>query len=625
MSHEMDFYKTLTKMSDSEKLACKKAGFDVNKAIEPLKEKFDKKYDVIEPDQTLLKDFNTHVLANNNSKFEKALKNFDFTKYSSGLPLKYSRNDFVANVNKILDTVSPQDKQILLKHFGFEEGVEGFEGVLNTKEFVSAEKPELNTVAKQISQEIENFTTKNEVKTGDKEMDEILTSLVRGCPEFTTVIGKKQHGTQAYSVDVHTLKVLQSAMNNPLYKDLSDIDKTALKYAALLHDLGKKGGVVDNGHANKSSDYTMSILNKLKLSDTLKSRIINIVNDHHWFAAYNQGQMSAMEVASICRRKGQFDIYQIIAKADLENVNDNFYMRVTGTKSQKEFNKYFDKKMEEINDTRRLINMTSSLVNSDKIVKNGELFDTVQVQRGEKSHNLKVLNLNEMSDNTSLTRYGFSPDTTVSDFATLVHMTGSAKDLETALHLASKPKEDFNLSLTLASKNGNQIYGGKFGLVAEAEQANIVDADNKSLQSGYQKGRENTAHSYEIKTKFNRSFVRDKIKENLRKNGVILTDGMYLKLSEALLEHQNPAYYKDGIRFGLQKISGTKLRNAVRYARQELLKLDNGAYCNEISADKPRATAMYANVKNIDECPDWFIELAEKYNLPILIMQNKVK
>lgn len=281
--------------------------------------------------------------------------------------------------------------------------------------------------------------------------------------------------------------------------------------------------------------------------------------------------------------------------------------------------------MEEINDTRRLINMTSSLVNSDKIVKNGELFDTVQVQRGEKSHNLKVLNLNEMSDNTSLTRYGFSPDTTVGNFAALVHMTGSAKDLETALHLASKPKEDFNLSLTLASKNGNQIYGGKFGLVAEAEQANIVDADNKSLQSGYQKGRESTAHSYEIKTKFNRSFVRDKIKENLRKNGVILTDGMYLKLSEALLEHQNPAYYKDGIRFGLQKISGTKLRNAVRYARQELLKLDNGAYCNEISADKPRATAMYANVKNIDECPDWFIELAEKYNLPILIMQNKVK
>lgn len=36
-----------------------------------------------------------------------------------------------------------------------------------------------------------------------------------------------------------------------------------------------------------------------------------------------------------------------------------------------------------------------------------------------------------------------------------------------------------------------------------------------------------------------------------------------------------------------------------------------------------REIPLYANVKTLDECPDWFLELAQKYNLPILIMQNK--
>ena len=68
----------------------------------------------------------------------------------------------------------------------------------------------------------------------EPEIKEVLDGLIKGMPEFTAIVGKNNMEPYAFSVDIHTLKVLQSAMNNPLYQTLGDLDKTILKYAIIL-------------------------------------------------------------------------------------------------------------------------------------------------------------------------------------------------------------------------------------------------------------------------------------------------------------------------------------------------------------------------------------------------------
>ena len=65
----------------------------------------------------------------------------------------------------------------------------------------------------------------------DPEAKAVFDALIQGFPEFTSIIGKVQHGTHAYTVDIHTLKVLQDVMNDPYYNRLSDMDKTVVKFA----------------------------------------------------------------------------------------------------------------------------------------------------------------------------------------------------------------------------------------------------------------------------------------------------------------------------------------------------------------------------------------------------------
>ena len=81
-------------------------------------------------------------------------------------------------------------------------------------------------------------------------------------PEFINVIGKQQHDTHHYSVDVHILTVLQEAMNNPEYKNLSNSDKTCLKFACLLHDIAKQEGITDDLHPEASALFARDIMRK---------------------------------------------------------------------------------------------------------------------------------------------------------------------------------------------------------------------------------------------------------------------------------------------------------------------------------------------------------------------------
>ena len=481
LKQDIELYNFINSFNAKTKNICLKSGLDIDEKIKPLAERFNKKYDTVTVPKEKQHGFVSAFLSNNNPVYNNILKTFDFSKYQNGLPLKYRREDFRQNVEKFLKNLSEQEQNTLLSHFGLKRGSTGFDGIFNNKDFQSdSASPEMLKAAKNIQTEIENFTLHNEITTGNKEIDGLFTSLLQGCPEFATMVGKAQHANHAYSVDIHTLKVLQSAMNDPIYKTLSDADKTVLKLAVLFHDIGKGEGKNEAMHAYISSDYAIAILDKLNLPQDIKDKVVRIVDNHHWFADYNTGKISAIDVAVRCRKEGDFNIYKILAKADLANVNKYFHLNVTGTNNLVNFNAYMDKLMQRINDIRIDLNRTSSPVMASKIIKNGEFFEkkVVTTDDGE-NITVSVLNYNELPKNTDLSKYGFAAGTTTENATHIVHLTKGEAELETAITLTKNPKKDTNFSASLirnygfikeGSEKRDVTYLGKFGVVFDAQQ-----------------------------------------------------------------------------------------------------------------------------------------------------------
>ena len=80
----------------------------------------------------------------------------------------------------------------------------------------------------------------------------------------------------------------------------------------------------------------------------VKNRILNLIENHHWFEAYNKGHMSPDEFAKIFPTWEDRVIAMILAKADFESVNPTFHLKrlIDGrTLTQEQFEKSFDAMM----------------------------------------------------------------------------------------------------------------------------------------------------------------------------------------------------------------------------------------------------------------------------------------
>ncbi len=252
-----------------------------------------------------------------------------------GIPLKYSRNRFLGDLKAELEVLPPDERKLIEEKFDIrlnptefnEVGVE-MERIPIIPENIGTSKAE-----QKISQIIKNFTQKNETLIEDPETKKVLDSIIQEFPEFTAVIGKKQHHTHQYSVDVHTIKNLQDNLQNHRLEGLDSDSQLVLKYSTILHDLGKQfisDFCPDEGHARLSAIYTEKILGRMNLSPEIKSRILKQVEFHHWFKDYNMGRLSAKGVTNLFKTKEDVTIAEIMARSDLKNVSDNFHLRCMG-------------------------------------------------------------------------------------------------------------------------------------------------------------------------------------------------------------------------------------------------------------------------------------------------------
>lgn len=625
----------ISKMSDTDKVLLKKHGFNIDtisKTLSGVKPN-------VKISSAQQREFLVKTLSNNNAKANKVFKEFDFAKYGTdGLPLKYSRKDFMNNVEDILNDLPTQDRVEILSHYGIEN--DNFDGLLNNRPFedLSGYSPEFKNAAKKVQSEIDKFTTKNEVNIPDKEVKEILDGLIKGLPEFTSIVGKQQHGTHAYSVDIHMLKVLQGAMNNPAYSKLSDKSKTVLKFAAILHDVGKAAGVVDSNHFRTSANYMSSILDKFNLPTEMKHQIIDVVDNHHWFGDFNTDKLSAQDVAAKCRRSGDLDVYKILAKADLANVSSTFHYRITGTSNKAEYDAFIDKKMSEVDVEIKKMNSNAPVVFDSKILNGGKKFPTKKVVKDGVEYNVRVLNLADLPEGMPLEKYGFVSGTTKENATFGVHFSDSLKEsYDVIMSDSRRLAQGHPIFSYMLLKWGHAGRISQEGLIFNVDNSNTVIASSVNSVSGFKKNlREHSSPFFNDGSMVTneRAKISNLIREHLSENaGVKLSRDEYAELFDKYLKSKKHiSQIKEDVKIGDKVIKANDLKTAIEKAQETLFTYNksnevDGSFDgnNEMTTVDPVPVGLYSTKFRIEDCSPELLKMAEEEGLPIILNPAKTK
>jgi len=563
--------------------------------------------------EKMMKDF----FANNNPELDNLLSTTDFTIYSkSGLPLKYSRVNFMDNLNSLLQNLDNDLQTKIFEKLEItpiknNEKITGYDGVINLNK-LSNEGTE-GEVLKLANKFIKN----NSVITGDKQLDNALNSLIQGMPEFINIIGKKQHETHDFSLDIHILSVLKDSIANPQYKNLRNEDKFCLKLAVVLHDIAKIENLKDDKHPEVSALYARDIMNKpcVKIADNIKDRVYELIKNHHWLALYNNKIKSAEEIAVMFRRKGDLKIAQIMAEADLKNIKaDGSY-----------YSKYSDAlnnvSQAPIEDALKKINSSGQIFLVNKIV------DSSKLPKTEYNGQVyKIIDFTKLPKDFDLSKYGFESGTTVDNFRLFFHTIKERElknKLEAIVHLSDASNQGYLCASYVSIDNHPTFLDNKFGVSIYSENINIANAINYNQSSGTGKNfydftkivsDKDINHSY-------RNLISNSIKKSLK-----LSDSEYSELYSKIQNYKfiSQLDNTDTITVRNKKFSGEEIKKAIIFADDlMLLHLKNAvSIYNEANLYNPKTNAVVAKVNSIEEIPQILFDYAQKYNLPIYIIGN---
>ena len=532
-------------------------------------------------------------LANNNAQLQETIKNADFTQYAkNGIPLEYPRSAFLDDLNVQLANCDEAQAKNILNKLGItindsKTGYDGFADYTKLDPNNPLEKPIYDITHK--------FLKENAVVTGDEQLDSALNSLITGFPELLNTVGKQQHAGQAYSVDIHTLKAYQNAISNPEFENLSNLDKTVVKYALLTHDLGKPEDVNDKLHQEVSAEITRTFLECLNLPPQTVDRVVNLVENHHWLEEYSTGTLDPLTASVDFRRADDFLLATIMAEADIGAIS---------VRPNKTYLDSLNASQQPINDAIQQNNQTGTLI-----------YTSTPIRAGEKQ-GYEVINLNEASEQ-EMTDFGFVPGTKREDVRFLVHMT-SEKTGKTALDTIDELGDDAYLCASYISLDDKATFGmssegqRKFGVCLEVENANIGRANSIDQYSGHMQNYDGFVENVQKRSK-NQALPKS-IKTELS-----LTDDEYAQLYSQISDKQHLTQIRDEATYqvGDKILTGKEVRTAILHAQDSIL---SSEVHNEVNVYAPKINGVVAKVDSIEEVPQYVIDYAQEHDLPLYIL-----
>ncbi|MCD8024355.1 MAG: HD domain-containing protein [Candidatus Gastranaerophilales bacterium] len=528
-----------------------------------------------------------------------------------GLEISYPREEFLADLNAIADD---EEKVSILSektgaNFCFDKEITGWEGI------IAPDKLDRNDEFQNKAYEIcRKFLYENKSISGNSEFDNEINKIIKACPEFINTIGKKQHGTHKYSLDIHQLLVLAYSIDDPNYKKLNPLDKTMLKTACIFHDIAKQENVIDKGHQDPSAIYTRSIIKKFFKNPETRDRVYELVKNHHWLEQYSTGKKSPEETAYCFRRPNDFDIAKIMAKSDLMAVSDSFYERF---KENLEPSKLapVEEKLNRFYSTGCML-LPSRIVDFSKFSANKETKNGVQYS---------VVNFNEIDKNEDMGKYGFEHGLKKDDLKLLVHMVSAdsiQQDLKTAKLLTS-PTNGGVLSESLITPRYKRTYQDrKYGVMLSQINPNIVNINNFNQGSGIKKDMNRVLDFVFGYRKNTRENFRNELIKNLGIDEKTVTDDEYadfyknnLALKTSLSEIVDSKEYI----LGGKTFTGADLKKAISDYQDKLIDKKELVH-NEIVGYTPKIQAVVAKAKNLNEVPKELLDFSHENNLPIVLI-----
>lgn len=567
--------------------------------------------------------------------FQSSSKNYELTPFEKimtesiplleqmpdGLNLSYSRKEFLEDLSTICD--DDNKINILSKKTGItpiynkdddDIKITGYNGLIKLNELDTNDPFE-----KSVFECMNKFMYDNKVQTGNTKLDEQLNYIVKAFPEFINIIGKKQHGTHAYTLDIHSLLVLAHSVENPDYlKDLNQSDRSLLKLAAIFHDIMKQENVVDKGHQNLSSIYTKRMITKIISSEEIVDRVYELIDNHHWSEEYSNSVIKedkAQDLAFRFRRPNDFDIEKIIARADLMSVNPEFYERFKDCLSADNLapiQKYLD-----------YLYSTGNALFNNKILMPSKLDNHIEEKDGVK---YKVINLHSLDDNTDMSEFGFEYGLKKKDLKLLVHMVDS-KTIYNSLNtvkLLSSPSNKGMLSESLISPKHKRTYcDRKYGVVLSQINTNIVTEAKSNQSSGTQKELSSIYNLiFHTHGTNHRENFKTQLSENLGIGYKEISDKEYGDFYKNVLASKSSlSEISDTREFKLGKytITGKKLKEAIIKYQDDLIDKTEQEH-NEIVGYTPKIQAVIAKSKNLNNVPDELLRFARENNYPVILI-----
>ncbi len=531
---------------------------------------------------------------------EKAFKNFDFEKYATGIPLSYPRTKFVEDINEILKNCSNADKKVIAEQFGFEFTPQGHidQFPRPVDSFAKNLTPEQRAICEKLNPIINKFIYENKVVLPEHpQMQTLLNSIIDMFPEFISVIGKQQHGTHAYSVDMHTLKVLQGCIEHPNYKNLETKDKTILHLATLMHDLGKMEAVVDDGHYLQSALYTRNMLEKLNLNREMQERVFNLVENHHWRGELMTGKIDEQTVAARFRSPKDWELAQIFADADLKGVSESFY-------NEKIALMKWDK-IKKVEEAITQIHKTGIPIFSSKMLNHPKFPHTTE-------EGVPYINIAHATDEQI--KKVFGSYATKDNLILHVHMCRDSAENYNTLRILSALGNEGHLSSTLISGKNTRTYGHQHrGILLETNPSNVTEAFYRNTGSGNAKDGDAMVRmlNSEGDTKLYASnFIKDKLD---------LTPAEYSELYKYIADRK--FQHINDIEINGKKISGDAIRHAITEFQDDLIMRSPNIH-NEVCVYNPEMKALIALADSIDEVSQEMKDFAKQHNFPIIIHPN---
>ena len=549
--------------------------------------------------------------ANGLSEFENTIKDSipELKKMNKGLPLTYTKAEFLSDLSKLCDTKEKKDilsskTEITLSLSNNSEKIEGYEGIINLDKLNRNDEFENS-----IYEICHKFFYENKINTGDKKLDEALNTIIKAAPEFINTIGKKQHG--------HQLLVLANSINNPDYKNLNNMDKTMLKISAIFHDIAKQENTIDKGHQIPSSLYARSIIKKFFNNADTKDRVYELIKNHHWleeFANAEDKEQISKDLAYRFRRPNDFEIAKIMARADLMAVSDEFY--------NEHKNALKDKNLDLIQKNLDYFYSTGSVIISDYFIDKKSLQNHIETHNGVE---YQVVDFHKIKDDEDLGQYGFMRGRTKKDVQFLVHMvdTKNAKKNLTAVKHLSSPVNGGVLSESLITPYYKRTYENrKYGLILSQINANVMNAKKINQGSGYEKdlssinylvfgenaeARKNFRHEFLLNLGIDPDSVSDKEFGEFYKNNIIAKSSF------------NQFVSGKEYTLGTKTITGEDIKQAIIKFQDSLIDKKEQNH-NEIVGYVPKLQAVVAKERSLSSIPDEILEFAKENNLPVVLI-----